>query len=123
MVKSGYTYIMTNVNKTVLYVGVTSDLEKSITQHKTHHFKGSFNSRYNLEICIYYEEFPTITEAIIREKEIKKWNRSKKENLINKVNPDWVEISINTVNPKSLFRDEVTKLLQDFKNENESTDN
>ncbi len=123
MVKCGYTYIMTNVNKTVLYVGVTSDLEKRITQHKTHYFKGSFTSRYNLEICIYYEEFPTIMEAIINEKEIKKWNRSKKENLINKVNPDWVEIGFTPIKSKSLFRDEVTKLLQDFKNENESTDN
>ena len=83
---------MTNKNRTVLYIGVTNDLCRRIQEHKNHISKGSFTDRYNLEYCIYYEEFSFFWLAISREKELKKWNRQKKENLINKVNPDWNEL-------------------------------
>ncbi len=87
--KVGIVYIMTNKNKTTLYIGVTNDLCRRIQEHKNHIFKNSFTDRYNLEYCIYYEEFPTVSLAITREKELKKWSRQKKEELINKRNPDW----------------------------------
>ncbi len=87
--KVGIVYIMTNKNKTTLYIGVTNDLCRRIHQHKNHLFKNSFTDIYNLEHCIYYEEFPNISLAISREKELKKWNRQKKEALINRINPDW----------------------------------
>ena len=51
--------------------------------------KDSFSDRYNLEYCIYYEEFSQFGSAIKREKELKKWNRQKKEELINNKNPEW----------------------------------
>jgi putative endonuclease len=86
---SGYIYIMTNKNRTTLYIGVTNDLCRRIYEHKNHLIKGSFTDKYNLEYCIYYEEFPYFDLAIKREKELKKWNRQKKENLINKKNPEW----------------------------------
>ena len=92
MDKFGYVYIMTNKNKTTLYIGVTNDLPRRIYEHKNHLVKGAFTDKYNLEFCIYYEEFAYFDLAIQREKELKKWNRQKKENLINKTNPEWREL-------------------------------
>jgi putative endonuclease len=92
MSKIGYFYIMTNKNKTTLYIGVTNDLCRRVNEHKKHLTKHSFSDRYNLEYCIYFEEFEYFDLAIQREKEVKKWNRQKKEYLINKVNPEWNEL-------------------------------
>ena len=92
MVKFGYVYILTNKNKTTLYIGITNDLVRRIFEHKNHLIKNSFTDKYNLEYCIYYEEYPNFNQAINREKELKKWNRSKKEALINKKNPEWKEL-------------------------------
>ena len=92
MSKVGYVYIMTNKNKTTLYIGVTNDLCRRISEHKKHLIKDSFSDKYNLEHCIYYEAFEYFNLAIRREKELKKWNRKKKEDLINKSNPEWNEL-------------------------------
>jgi putative endonuclease len=92
MNKTGFVYIMTNKNRTALYIGVTNDLSRRIFEHKTHLIETSFTSRYNIEYCIYYEEFDYFHLAIRREKELKKWSRQKKEELINKKNPDWKEL-------------------------------
>ena len=92
MNKGGYIYIITNKNKTTLYIGVTNDLCRRIYQHKNHLIKNSFTDRYNLEYCIYYEYFEYFNLAILREKELKKWNRNKKELLISTMNPEWKEI-------------------------------
>lgn len=94
MTKGGSVYIMTNKLKTALYIGVTSDLQARIRQHKDHFFKGSFTDEYNLEYCVYYENFFSIQEAIFREKQIKKWSRIKKENLINSINSNWIDLWI-----------------------------
>jgi putative endonuclease len=92
MTRGGSVYIMTNKLKTTLYIGVTSDLYNRILQHKEHTFPGSFSDTYNLEYCIYYENFSSIEEAILREKQIKKWRREKKELLINSINPHWSDL-------------------------------
>ena len=63
MERGGFTYIMTNKNKTTLYVGVTSDLENRIFEHKNHLFRNSFTDKYNIEYCIYYEYFNRIEET------------------------------------------------------------
>ena len=89
MKKGGYVYIMTNKNKTTLYIGVTNDICRRVYEHKYHIVKNSFTDTYNLEYCIYYEEFPDINSAIAREKQLKKWNRAKKVALINAMNPEW----------------------------------
>jgi putative endonuclease len=89
MGKTGFVYILTNKNKTTLYIGVTNNLCRRIYEHKNHVNKNSFSDRYNLEYCVYYEKFEYFYLAINREKELKKWNRQKKENLINTVNPQW----------------------------------
>ena len=88
MAKSGYVYIMTNKCKTTFYIGVTNDLVRRVYEHKQHLIKNSFTDRYNLEYCIYYEEYLYFDLAIEREKELKNWNRDKKEKLINKLNPE-----------------------------------
>jgi len=114
--KNGYVYIMTNSSKSTLYVGVTNDLCRRIYEHKHHLIKNSFTDKYNLEICIYFEDYQTIELAILREKEIKKWNRNKKENLINKVNPDWIELANENgfTRKKAHFSDLVNDFLKDF---------
>lgn len=93
MSKNGYVYIMTNKNRTALYIGVTNDLCRRTGEHKNHLNKNSFTDKYNLEYCIYFEEFDSFNAAIKREKEIKKWNRRKKEALINAKNRDWKELA------------------------------
>ncbi len=92
MQHGGSVYIMTNSNRTTLYVGVTSDLRNRVLQHKEHFYVGSFTDKYNCTICVYFEHFGRIEEAIAREKEIKKWRREKKDKLISSMNPNWEDL-------------------------------
>lgn len=89
MEKGGFIYILTNRHKTVLYIGVTANLKSRIWEHAHHEVKNSFSDKYNIEFLVYYEWFNSIESAIKREKEIKKWNRFKKDKLIQSKNPDW----------------------------------
>ncbi len=92
IIKGGSVYILTNKNKSTLYVGVTSNLIRRIQEHKNKIYPNSFSARYNVSYLIYYEWHPSINEAIMREKEIKKWRREKKEILVNKINPKWEDL-------------------------------
>ena len=92
MTKGGCIYIMTNVNRTTLYVGVTSDLYSRVLDHREKVYPKSFTARYNLSVLIYYESFYSIEEAIAREKQIKAGSRLKKEMLINSINPEWKDL-------------------------------
>ena len=90
--KGGYVYIMANKYHTVLYIGVTSNLFNRVYEHKT--LKGSiFTTKYKCIELVYFECFGFIDEAIAREKQIKKWNREWKENLIKDKNPDFRDLS------------------------------
>ncbi len=93
MRRGGAVYIMTNKNRTVIYIGVTNDLVRRVYEHKTHYNKRSFTHRYNLVYLIYYELFDSIEEAILREKQLKNWHREWKWNLIKKYNPDLKDLS------------------------------
>ncbi|MCC6584310.1 MAG: GIY-YIG nuclease family protein [Chitinophagales bacterium] len=93
MQRDGCIYILTNKNKTTLYVGVTADLYARIQEHKNGISKTSFTYKYNLHYLVYYEFHSKIEEAIAREKEIKKWRREKKDNLISAFNPMWDDLS------------------------------
>lgn len=84
--KTYYVYIMTNVDNTVLYTGVTDDIERRVAEHKNHTLKG-FTDRYNVTKCVYVEEYGSINDAIMREKQIKGWSRERKFDLINTTNP------------------------------------
>ena len=90
--KEYYIYIVTNFDRTTLYIGVTNDLIRRVFEHKNHLFENSFTDKYNCETCIYYEKFNDINQAIERETQLKKWSRKKKENLINSKNPGWVSL-------------------------------
>jgi putative endonuclease len=90
--RGGCTYIITNKNNTVLYVGVTSDLRGRIWQHKNKFYEKSFSARYNCDKIVWYQVFPTIMEAIDREKQLKAGSRKKKEALINSLNPAWNDL-------------------------------
>ena len=82
-----YTYILTNKNRTVLYIGMTNSLRRRLSEHKEK--PAGFVKRYSCNYLIYFESFARPLDAIHREKEIKKWRREKKEALIATYNPDW----------------------------------
>jgi putative endonuclease len=84
-------YMMANGSRT-LYVGVTSDLERRVYQHKHKLIKG-FTSKYNITKPVWYESFPDIEQAIEGEKRLKGWLRSKKVALIESQNPNWEDLS------------------------------
>lgn len=90
--KKCYVYFMTNKNNSVIYIGVTSDLKSRIHQHKNKLFKG-FTSKYNCDKLIYFEQFSSMTKAILREKQLKSGNRMRKEQLVNSTNPKWEDLS------------------------------
>ena len=89
--KKGYVYILTNKPRGVLYIGVTSNLEHRLDQHQLSEVK-SFTKKYWLKRLVYLEEFGSVTEAIQREKQLKKWHRQWKINQIESVNPNWKNI-------------------------------
>lgn len=90
--KPGFVYILTNKHNTTLYVGVTSDIIKRITQHKEKQYPKSFTTRFNLDKLVYYEAFQMIGDAIAREKQLKAGSRAKKVALIQSINPDWKDL-------------------------------
>lgn len=80
---------MTNKTHTVLYVGVTNDIERRANEHKYHFDTGSFTAKYNVDQVVYVEEISDTFAALEREKQLKRWSRSKKINLIEQQNPNW----------------------------------
>ena len=89
-----YVYILTNSYNTVLYTGVTNDLERRCNEHKQKKIKG-FTQKYNVDKLVYFEEYEFIDLAIAREKQIKKYSRAKKEELIKHFNEDWKELYVS----------------------------
>ncbi|WP_407385119.1 GIY-YIG nuclease family protein [Ruminococcus sp.] len=87
-----YVYMMTNGNNHVLYTGVTNDLIRRVYEHKNHIDQKSFTARYHVEKLVYYEVFREIKAAIAREKQIKGWNRSRKNKCVEQQNPEWVDL-------------------------------
>ncbi len=86
-----FIYMVSNKNNTTLYIGVTSNLQKRIYEHKNHLAKG-FSDKYNCEKLVYFESFDNINQAIEREKYLKGKKRAFKENLINAINPKWLDL-------------------------------
>ena len=88
----GIVYILTNKNKTTLYIGVTRNLQRRIAEHKLH-INAGFSDHYNLEMLIYYELYERLETAIHREKQLKKWRKEWKIALINDFNPEWKDLA------------------------------
>jgi putative endonuclease len=92
MIKNEYcVYILTNTHNTVLYTGVTNDLQRRVLEHKSGK-GGAFSSKYNTTKLVYVEWGEDINTAICREKQIKGGSRKKKMELINSLNPEWLDL-------------------------------
>ena len=89
--KTYYVYIMNSPSGT-LYTGVTNNLFRRVFEHKQKHIEG-FTKKYNVTRLAYFEETSDVNRAILREKEIKKWRRSKKIALIKSLNPTWKDLA------------------------------
>jgi len=96
MDKSSYVYMLASGLNGTLYVGVTSDLVKRVWQHREGLAEG-FTKRYGVKMLVWYEVHADIVEAIQREKQIKKWDRSWKVELIQKTNPRWRDLYADIV--------------------------
>ena len=95
MLHNYFVYIVTNKYRTTLYIGMTNDIQRRILQHyfDSQNSRKSFAGKYNCYDLVYYESFDTPIEAITREKELKKWRREKKNNLIISFNPKWESLN------------------------------
>jgi putative endonuclease len=91
MSKQYYLYIMTNKYNTVLYTGVTNDLQRRVYEHKEKIIEG-FTNKYNITKLVYYEVFEDAYTAISREKQIKAGSRQKKIDLVNSINQEWKDL-------------------------------
>lgn len=90
--KMYYIYILTNHSNSVLYVGVTNNLIARLNQHKTQ-VRNGFAKKYKCYKLVYFENTECVKSAITREKQIKGWTRTKKEDLINSANSQWNDLS------------------------------
>jgi putative endonuclease len=86
----------------VLYTGVTSDLEQRVFEHKTKFYPNSFTAKYNCDKLVYCEEFDDIEKAIKREKQLKRYRRHWKEDLIRKINSEWKDLSEDWYDVRSI---------------------
>ncbi|MDR3450450.1 MAG: GIY-YIG nuclease family protein [Alphaproteobacteria bacterium] len=89
--KTGYVYILASQTAGTLYIGVTSDLVTRVAQHKDGTYRG-FTFKYDVDRLVYYEACGAMEHAILREKELKKWRRLWKIQLIEKTNPTWDDL-------------------------------
>ena len=89
--KSGFVYILASKRNGTLYVGVTSNLIQRIWQHKNHSVEG-FTASYEVNQLVHFEQYDDINYALAREKQLKNWTRKWKLALIEKENPDWMDL-------------------------------
>ena len=87
-----YVYILTNKINSVLYTGITNDIDRRLREHTSKAF-GGFTARYNVYKLVYVEQYQNVKDAIAREKQIKSWRRSRKQAIINMFNPEWDDLS------------------------------
>lgn len=100
-----YVYILTNWSNKVIYTGVTNNLERRMYEHKNKLIPG-FTEKYNVHKLVYYDSSNDVKAAISREKQIKGWTRQKKIDLIESMNPQWVDLSENWGKEDSSLRSE-----------------
>ena len=102
MQKKGYIYFMTNQTNKVLYTGVTNSLKRRAREHFEGH--GSvFTSKYNCNKLVYFEQLPSIEQAIAREKQLKHFKREWKNQLVDTLNPQWKDLSHSIIDDPDLI--------------------
>ena len=89
--KTYYVYVMASKKNGVLYIGVTGNLKKRVYEHKNY-LANSFTKKYIVHRLVYFESTTDVNAAIIREKQLKRWKRQWKIELIEKENPDWRDL-------------------------------
>ena len=89
--KNYFVYILTNASNTVLYTGVTNDLQRRVYEHSVG-IGSKFTQKYQCKKLVYFEDTPDITAAIAREKQIKAGSRLRKIALIESINPSWLDL-------------------------------
>ena len=87
-----YVYILANITGTVVYTGVTKDLIRRVYEHKHNLDPTSFTAKYEVHKLVYFEETSSSYAAISREKQIKSWNRKRKNELVESMNPKWLDL-------------------------------
>ena len=87
-----FVYVLSNWDDSVIYIGVTSNLPRRLYEHKNGLADG-FTKRYHVHKLIYYEHTNDVRSAIAREKQLKGWTRSKKNALISRMNPNWIDLA------------------------------
>ena len=87
-------YIMTNYSQTSFYIGITGNLQKRVWEHKNKFVEG-FTKRYNIDRLVYYELTDSVETALNREKQLKRWHRDWKINLIKEMNPEFKDLSMD----------------------------
>ena len=96
MCKTFYIYIMASTNRQTIYIGMTNSLLARVQQHRRQDGSG-FTARYHTLRLVYYEVFHDVRDAIARETQIKKWRRAKKDWLIERMNPQWEDLSADII--------------------------
>ncbi len=96
MAKTGYVYILASRPHGTLYIGITNDLSRRLSEHCAGN-DNSFTGRYHVHRLVYFETFGTMPEAIEREKRIKYWKRKWKIELIESINPLWLDLSVDNL--------------------------
>jgi putative endonuclease len=94
MARSFWVYIITNHTNSVLYIGMTNNINRRIFEHRSGVVKSSFSKKYKLYKLVWAQEFPTALEAITAEKKMKGWTREKKMSLILKNNPEFENLTL-----------------------------
>ena len=90
--RHGYVYMLANKPYGTLYIGVTNDLNRRLFEHRQG-IASVFTKRYGVTMLVWYEEWPTVPEAIQRETSLKRWKRDWKIDLVNAVNPEWKDLA------------------------------
>lgn len=118
--KQGYVYIMSNKNRTTLYIGVTNSISKRVLDHKCG-YGSQFTKRYNLHDLIYFEPILGMRNAINREKQLKKWHKEWKWNLIKAENPMMVDLALDWYTNKEIedYKKELKNNLTDSETSSE----
>ena len=89
---SYYVYVLANATNVALYIGITNDLIRRVCEHRNNADPHSHTARYKIHKLVYFEETTDVRAAIEREKQLKSWNRNRKNKLVESMNPSWEDL-------------------------------